>query len=163
MLAPQHLSDVNVARLEQFYEDARQRIKAVTDLAVLWLKSMTILAGGGVIALFTLLGKVEALTVNPIGLWFAFAGLIGSLVSVMAALFCGYLGQDCFYEAEFRTAENIYQEITGGETRQETPGWSEGKRWHIAALLLAMLSLILFSIGSACALMAVRPDLWSST
>lgn len=157
MLSPQQLNDVNVARLEQFYEDARQRIKAVTDLAVLWLRSMTILAGGGVIALFTLLGKVETLSVNPIGLWFAFAGLIGSLVSVMAALFCGYMGQDCFYEAEFRTAENIYQDITGGTARQETPGWSQGGRWHIAAVLLAVLSLVMFAVGSACALMAVRP------
>ena len=159
MLSPQHLNDVNVARLEQYYEDARQRIKAVTDLAVLWLKSMTILAGGGVIALFTLLGKVEALTVDPVGLWLAFAGLIGSLVSVMAALFCGYLGQDCFYEAEFRTAENIYHDITGAGVRQETPGWSQGQRWHIAAILLAVVSLILFASGCACALMAVRPGL----
>lgn len=157
MLSPEHLNAINVARLQQYYEDARTRIRAVTDLAVLWLKSMTILAGGGVIALFTLLGNIQGLTVNPAGLWFGFAGFIGSLVCVMAALFCGYIGQDHFYEAEFRTAENIYQDLTGGKGAQDLGGWKRGHPWHIAAIVLAVLSLLLFAGGSACALMSVRP------
>lgn len=158
MLSDDHLNEVNVARLQQYYEDARARIRAVTDLAVLWLKSMILLAGGGIVGLFTLLGNVGELTVQPRPLWFAFALLVASLVSSMTSLFCGYLGQDAFYDAEFTTAENIYKAVTHLEgAKDPTNAWAEGKRWHLPALAFAVLALACFTVGCGFALSAVRP------
>jgi hypothetical protein len=73
MITAEQLTDINIARLTEYYEAARARIRAVTELAMLWLKSMTILSGGAVIGLITLVANVPEKQLNQEAIWWAFA------------------------------------------------------------------------------------------
>jgi hypothetical protein len=71
----------------------------------------------------------------------------------MSALFCGYLGQDEFYEAEFQTAENIYLKLTTDKAEERSQAWDRGIRWSSAGIALALVCLASFGGGCVAALL----------
>lgn len=144
-------------RLAQWYEDARGRIKTVSDLALLWLRSMVLLSGGAIVALFTLIGRTGGVELSPLALWWSFALFALALVLTMVALFVGWMGQDHYYDAEFRSAERQYHHLVGRPYAEEVQAsWDKGSRTSIAAIIIAIAAMTSLAGGAATALFAVR-------
>lgn len=155
--AAEILARFEQARMDHYYQDARARIRATTDLAMLWLRSMFIICGGAIIALFTLLRPSDSFEVNGSALWLSFSLFSLALILTLVALFVGYMGQDTFFDAEFQTAEQIYEQRTGKAVRTVPASlWRVGNLQGIAARILAGLAMAALVGGGVSALIAVR-------
>lgn len=150
--------EANNIKLAQLYEDARKRHDGLLQLALLALKSLVALNGGAIVALFTLLGHVESLSVRAAPLWWGFAAFAGGLTFAVLSNVIGYLAQDQFFDIEGTTAEQTYVAICNPSAAapHSPAAHALAVKTHRVALVMMALSLIGFVAGAGLSLAAVR-------
>jgi len=151
------LTQVNVAKLNAYYADAQAQRGNVQELGVLWIKTMSILSGGAIVALISLGASGNLKLTEPQNLWVAFVMFACSLVLTMIALFLGYLGQDKFSDVEMAHASRLYADITGASPPKPTKAADDGERLMWAAIVAAFLGLATFAGGATFALLSAAP------
>ncbi len=144
-------SRFHVEKMSQYYQDARTRIQAVTDLSILWFKSMYLISGGAIVGLIAVLDPERTSLFDMQLLGWGFAGLIGSIVLTTIALYIGYIGQDIMHGAELRSANCLFEDNTGGQSEWPSAIWEQGSKVTIAAVFFAGLAIISQAAGLVCA------------
>lgn len=154
--------DRKIAALDQgfFQSSAMIRLESISNFAQSLWKSLMIVNGGAIVALFTLLGNSD-LSVDTYWLWWAFflfaVGLGGTLFSNLTA----YLTQSAYWQQDISGAWNAQEQMHG-----RPPKWEKdanrssalGTAFEWTALGSAIIGLAAFLGGSWCALTAVIPS-----
>lgn len=159
---PQKISEIKAgfekARMEQYYEDARTRLKIVSETGFLFIKSMLILSGGAIVILLALVkpGGGSVVVSNPSALLAAF-GLFGfSALLTIVSLYIAHLGQDEFHVAETKTAEHLFDAATSDSVRPwPTKAWDEASKIGKRAVVIAGLAIASFAGGFISSLIAL--------
>ena len=143
-----------VARLdyETLTSDAAERLKYQVDLGQSMLRSLTLVNGGALIALFTLIGNQgQGLVVNDGLLKGAFVSFVAGLVFSLVGSFGGFLSQFWYAFASTLVAWDKQEEMLGGEGSRRLDALKHYKRgsWALAIGVLAVvLSVVCFGVGS---------------
>jgi len=151
-----HLFELDRIRVGRLYDMVRDRQRVIADLAFKGIRTMEILGGGAVIALFTLLGHLDQLQPDLGLLWWSFRLFIAELVLVQLAVALGYLSQNALMRAEFVKAETSFHEAAGRRLDWTTKDESRGNRLLWGAIAAVVASIVLFAVGSGLALYAVQ-------
>lgn len=129
--------------------EAAERLKASLSLATSGLQYLTAVNGGAMIALFTLIGSGKV-KFDMSGLWIAFAFFAAGIVFSLSAYLFGHLAQDQFYLAAQSHAWNAQAILAGrAPVYDELKHKTRGSRLLIAAVSVAVLSLVGFIIGAS--------------
>jgi amino acid transporter len=160
-ITPQYRLEMDRERLSHLYELVRDRRKAVSDIALLGMKNLILLNGGAVVALFTLLGHFDQLTVSSALLQKAFSAFIIGAVLALSTILVGFVSSNLSWLGEQAGGDFIYFHHIGDPAlsaarKDEETKWITGSThlWKFAALV-SVLSLISFAAGSDFALKAV--------
>lgn len=146
-----------IARLD--YEDYRtessDRLKIQETLGLSTLRSLTLINGGAIIALFTFIGNVgqRSIGIDTRSVWWAFAWFVLGLVATVAAHGTSYLMQVYAYHTTVDQLWVAQSRSVGGDRPEDHDtkhAWSV--RWERATIGLAVASLTLFVVGAAVAL-----------
>lgn len=142
--------------------EAAERLKFAIGIVDNGTRSLMLINGGALIALFTFIGnarKVQVgLTLSPQLLWFAFVAFSVGLVLTMLAMLGAFLSQNAFYAAAQAIAWNAQDEMAGRPARQDTErDVRAGQHAQYAAVGAAVLSIVAFVGGCAFALAGVLP------
>jgi hypothetical protein len=154
--------ELDGGRLAHLYEMARDRRQVVGELALLGLKSLILLNGGAIVALFTVLAHFDQLSVVGWRLWLAFSVFCTGVVFALCALLVGFLSANSNWFAEQSDAEFIYFHNLGDvQTAEEKKADRQkaaksGTRLWVSAAVLAAASVLAFAVGSGVALWAVK-------
>ena len=146
-------------RYSELNADYVDRIRYQVEFAQTIVRTLALLNGGAVIALFTFVGQVNgrvALLFDPAQIKAAFAGYIVGLIMAVLALGSGFLAQVMFGHASANDAK-FWGALSRGVTIPK-PGRkhdSIGQGGLIAAAVLALASLAAFATGSWYALSGV--------
>lgn len=140
-----------------------ERIKIQASIADAALKSVILVNGGAIIALFTFIGNVGTkgvIRVETGALWTAFAIFIGGLVSALVAHLFAFLSQERFYRGSMMEIWRAQRVIHDGErptghTEDELREHGNGQACLMIGVVLAMLSIACFTVGSWFALSGV--------
>lgn len=135
-----------------------ERLRFQVAFAQKALASLVLVNGGAIIGMFTLIGTIAGhadthLALNSGRLWQAFAMFIASLVLALAAHLGAFLSQGFYYVV-------AAMEMDGIDPAKPDPRLNQYRRGEVAewlAISAAVLSLILFALGSCLALGAVLP------
>jgi len=158
------LLDFNKLKLQEEFARAREKAGFSVQFAVLALRSLTVINGGAIIALFTLIGATGSagaakfLTHSAL-LWPAFGSFALGLFLALLASFFAYLAQFHQADAEYSSPYNSYIDITGaGDQKLDYEG--NLKRFRIfrrLAFIVSAASLGMFLLGGGFALSAALP------
>lgn len=85
--------------------DSARRIEYATNFAQSGLNTLTLINGGAVIALFTLVGGEAKLSFQIGTLWMAFAAFAAGLTANTVAYVCAYLSQNFYYMVSYENAD----------------------------------------------------------
>jgi hypothetical protein len=141
---------VNIERMKQNNEDARARLKVAGELAVSGLRSITIINGGSIVALFTLVARGD---IKPAGLVAAFAFFAAGVTASLMSTLVGYWSQQLIVVYEQDVAAQTYEILAGLKPRE--PVFSEfPNRLVVVATLCALAGIVCFVGGSLSALLA---------
>jgi hypothetical protein len=160
--AEAYRNDLDLTRVSHLYELARGRRKEVADLALLGLKTLILLNGGAIVALFTVLAHFDQLTVVGWRLWVAFGVFCSGAVFALTSLLLGFLSSNSNWYAEQADANFIYFHSRGeNETAsklkaQREKAMKSGPKLWISAATLSAVSILAFAVGSGFALWAVK-------
>lgn len=156
MATPDQLAALDLAKYQQFHEIARARMKEISALSTLGLRSILLLSGGAIVSLFTLLGHAENLAFNGQLLWSAFALFAASLACAMVATFLAFFSQNSFLKEEWSMADTIFWEVAKGQPQPQLYKSSQVAKFsRPAAIVTAMCAVAFFILGGAAALFAV--------
>jgi hypothetical protein len=156
----ERFQSTNVVWMQQNGEISRIRLKIASDLAVAGLRGLTLINGGAIVALFTVLGQhssTDLLGQLDRGLMFrSFSAFAAGLVFCLVAYLAGYWSQQVISVYEQEMVHHIYAVMT--DRRPAEPKFvRSGNILLYAAVTLAALSLLSFITGSSFALNAVLP------
>lgn len=148
---------LEIARLdyEDFRAESADRLKIQEGLGTTALRSLILINGGAIIALFTFLGSAgsKAAAMDGRAAWFAFAWFVAGLASVVASTGAAYLMQMYAYHS---TVEQMWaaQSRSMGGDRQADIGRTHKLTtiFERATIALAAVSLLAFCVGSGVAL-----------
>jgi len=134
--------------------DILERLKFQASFADAAWRSLALVNGGAIVALFTFIGNARPKIDHSL-IWAGFVcfafGLALNIVSIMG----GFLAQAFYMKATTSSAWNKQTEMHGYEPQYvelQQREQTAGDRWEIVAIAAAVLSLIAFIIGAACAL-----------
>jgi hypothetical protein len=106
--AAAYRNDLDLTRVSHLFELVRGRRKEVADLTLLGLKTLILLNGGAIVALFTVLAHFDQLTVVGWRLWVAFGVFCSGVVFALTSLLLGFLSSNSNSFAEQADADFIY-------------------------------------------------------
>ena len=138
--------------------EALERLRFTVSLAENGLKGLTLINGGAIIGLFTVLGSASGkLSFAGGSLWVAFGAFVFGLVFTLLANLCAFASQDRFYTVSALQANEALDIIKGSEPdRSASLAANKHGHWALAgAIGSAILALAAFVIGSAYALFGV--------
>jgi len=155
------LLKVQITWAEQIYALARERMQTTQAAALMGVRNLLLINSGAIVALFTVLGHLDTLTVQTARLYWAFALFVaGALVAMLATLLT-FRSQNDFWTVEQQTADRVFQELSaryGGSAAPTTPlptavvaAWTRP-----ASIACAVLSLVFFALGSGMALAGIQ-------
>lgn len=154
--------DRKIAALDQtfFQSSAMIRLESISNFAQSLWKSLMIVNGGAIVALFTLIGNSD-LAVDKFWLWWAFLTFAIGLGATLLSNFGAYVTQSAYWQHDMSGAWNAQEQMHG-----RPPKWvkevahssSLGTMFEWGALGSAILALAAFLVGSWCALKAVIPS-----
>lgn len=138
--------------------EAAERIKHQIDLAAKGLSGLTLINGGALVALFTLIGSKPEIAISMHFLWAAFACFAAGLASTIVAYFGAFVSQGQYYEVAETKSWND-QRIMFGLTAivDPAPSLRRGLFAERLGVGSAVLALVLFIAGSGFALVGVAP------
>jgi hypothetical protein len=152
-----HSEAALIAWLQECHQDARARLEVSRELSIAGLKSLQLINGGAIIALFALLGTDSefAKRISDAEIYIAFAGFAVGLIAGLAAFICSYLAQESFSGYEQDVANNSFEALGGLPFSAADEGQLKvGAYFGKAALLSAVAGLICFLIGAGSCLLA---------
>jgi hypothetical protein len=146
------------AVVEHLHASMVVRLKGIFDVGLLALKTMALLSGGAIVALFTLLGHTDGLTLHSTSLWLSFVCFTTSLVAVIMAIVFSYLAQTLNVKLDERAVFHMHGMMMGhSELGPVEPKDVKLVNWTTYwAMGFLLLSLLLFAVGGALALGAVQ-------
>jgi hypothetical protein len=134
--------------------ESMERLRFSVEIAKTGLQSLTVVNGGALIALFTLIGTGR-LAFALLPLWLAFASFVLGVAASQTAFIYAFISQDKFYHVAARRALNHAARLANRapEEDEKTP-FDEGNKALAAAERMAGASIILFIVGAGLALAA---------
>lgn len=136
--------------------EAAERLKFSISLAQSGLQALTLINGGALVALFTLVGSATGLKFDLSSLWWAFSMFATGLVLNVLAFLGAHLSQDRYYEMAQCLAWDAQDALTGlTSSRDPMQSHRLGLLAQRCAIIAAILSLAAFITGSGFALSAV--------
>lgn len=152
--------DAMLAHAQHQLDCARDRLRFTHEFAAGAMKSVTLINGGALIALFTLVGHFAGQGANRLAIsgaelrssltWFC-VGLGSALVSQVLA----YISQDCLSAWSTLVARSSVKELLGREEKPPQIVLFIGAGTALAASIAVLCSLASFIFGSIEALSAV--------
>lgn len=134
--------------------ESMERFKVAAELAKAGLHTLTIVNGGALVALFTLIGTGK-LAFATFPLWSAFSAFVLGIAAALVAFLAGHASQNEFYVTSAWKAQNLAAELAGREaTNDVAASHAQGSRYLNVAISAAALSILLFVTGSGLALAA---------
>lgn len=134
--------------------ESLERLKIAAGLAQSGLHTLTIVNGGALVALFTLIGTGK-LAFATLPLWSAFSAFVLGIAAALVAFLAGHASQDRLSVACAMTAHNRAAELAGSKGKDDAANTHhEGNRLVNVASCSAALSILLFVTGSGLALAA---------
>jgi hypothetical protein len=137
--------------------DVLERLKFQATFAEIAWRSLTLVNGGAIVALFTFIGNARPAIDHSL-IWVGFgcfaAGLVSNILSIMA----GFFAQAFYMKSTTSAAWNKQLEMHGYEPQYAEVQVGEqraGDRWEWTAIITAVASLLAFVAGAACALQGV--------
>jgi hypothetical protein len=159
---PPTAEQTKVLELEHsaFREESLERLRIQESLADACFRSLVLVNGGAIIALFTLIGSNAQIAKSAPGpsLGIAFGAFALGLATTVGAIIAGYFMQVKYALVTTYQMWNKECEILGGEQvhNVEVP-FKWGVRWGWTAIALVLLALLSFVTGAAfCFLAFVR-------
>ena len=137
---------------ESFRDEARERLRMQESLAQTCFRSLVLVNGGAIIALFSLLGSNAEIAhqVPGLQLWLAFAAFAAGLTATIVANLAGFFMQLHYASMTERQMWNKELELAG---RVPAYDFEEcliaGDRWENVAILSVGLSLVFFAVGAS--------------
>lgn len=152
-------ADRKIAEVDSAFwrEDALKRLDGASGYAQAVWKSLMLMNGGAIVALFTLIGNSGA-AVERYWLWWAFGSFVLGLASTLGSNATGFVCQSYYMHQSTKRAWNA-QEIMHSRKPvfdEKKPGVL-GELWEIVSIVLAVCALLLFIVGSGFALAALKP------
>jgi hypothetical protein len=134
--------------------EALERLRFATALAQSGLQYLTVVNGGALVALFTLIGTGK-LAYSLVPLWTAFGAFVMGITAALTAYLFGYLSQNKFYFTASYRAMNLASQLGGRPQEQDaiTPQ-NAGMRMLNFSIAAAAASILLFVVGAGLALVA---------
>jgi len=147
--------DTNRRDYEAYIAEAAQRLQFQHDFAQSALKTLVLVNGGAIIALFTFLGHDRA-AFDLIWLKRSFAAFAVALGLAMFAYFGAFYSQASYMNAVYQQAINSRSAMAGLDHREdEGPTERRGDKFLRVGVGAALLSLATFFGGSVCALVGL--------
>lgn len=146
-----------IARLDWEYhkQEVADRLRIQEGLGQTVLRGLTLVNGGAMIALFTLLGN-GAVRFDVGLLWVAFGAFVVGLVATIGANALAYLMQVQYTTAAANEMWNAAEKSLGAEPRHNpSAAFGRGQRFETAMVAAALAGLAAFCIGAGVALAAV--------
>ena len=135
-----------------FTEEARDRLKMQESLAEAAFRSLVLVNGGAIIALFTLIGSNAEVAKQVPGpsLWFALAAFGAGLAATILSNIAGFVMQIHYATMTERQMWNKELELAGqAPVHDVATCLSAGDRWEKIALGSVVCGLVFFIAGSA--------------
>ena len=154
----QHEKNVEIARMdfERSRQEVADRLRFQVEFAQAVLKNLTLVNGAAIVSLFTFIGH-DGDRFDFKYIWWSFASFSLGLSLVLLAFLGGFFFQLFFMNASGCEMWNAQSAIVGEEGRNDVNAeLKKGNRALFAGIGLALLSLVAFIVGSACALLGVR-------
>lgn len=154
-----------IARLDlvDLTKEAADRLRFQADFAQSLLKTLTVVHGGALIALFTLIGHGDEQASSVLGssmIWYAFTSFVLGLIFTMLATFGAFYSQLHFYNSTLYQVWSRQREMLGGERdERHLEPFKKGNIAMSIGLVLAALSVLSFLAGSGFALAGVLDSL----
>jgi hypothetical protein len=137
--------------------DVLERLKFQADFAKVAWQSLSLVNGGAIVALFTFIGNAKP-TLNQHLIWIGFGCFAFGLAVNILSILLGFMSQGSYMRATALTGWNKQAEMHGYRPKYEDALQKEmkaGDKWHLAAIIACVSSLIAFVAGSAFSLSAV--------
>jgi hypothetical protein len=150
-----------IAKLDYaaYRAESSERLKYQIDLAQNCIRSLTLINGGAIVAIFTLIGNMSdrsSFLIDPARIWWAFgsfsAGLAFSIAAWFGAFFSQYHFGLCAEVQSWHEAEKMHGSSHNSDFMTH---YRSGSRSFAVGVTLAVLSLIAFISGSWFALSGV--------
>lgn len=147
-------------RIEALFRSSAERSRHVIEFALIGLKSLVLLNGGGIIGILTFLGHYKMPIRNEmvVGL----AHLVIGLAATLAAILFSYVAQHLFSNQDHAGANKIFFHEYGGHAdevrKTEFIEYSNhwlGRAFQVSAVSAAICALGCFAYGSMIALIAL--------
>ena len=151
---PHHVLELGYA---SFRDEARERLKMQETLAQACFRSLVLVNGGAIIALFSLIGSNARIASEVSGgqLWFAFAAFAAGLTAIIVANLAGFFMQVHYASTTERQMWNKELELAGREPLYDVEACLKaGEWWEKAAVWCVILSLACFGLGSSLSILA---------
>ena len=157
---PNH--DYHLVKLQQGFEDTRERLRFAVTFAVTALNCLTLLNGGAIIGLFTFLGNAKGDTPFPLDpglLWNSFCWFAIGLVCALVAHVGAYFSQNFFMQVDNAVVVNDYQALTGREPVPDQDGFRRaGTVAEYVGVAGGCFGVVAFVLGAWNALHGVLPQ-----
>lgn len=143
-----------MARLdfENLRQEVADRLKFQVEFAQAAMKNLTLVNGGAIVALFTILGH-DGGHFEMHRLWWAFVCFSLGLVFVLGAFLAAFYSQLFFMNSSAYQMWNSQLQIMGEPAKYEIiPEFKKGNRALAVGVSLALLSLVAFVTGAGFAL-----------
>lgn len=140
--------------IESETAESMERLRTAADLAKSGLHTLTIVNGGALVALFTLIGTGRLpFATGP--LWASFGAFVLGIAASLVAFLAGHASQNQFYLVSAHRAHNLAAQLAGRTpVAEETLHLTSGNRYLAGAVISAATSIVMFVIGAGLALAA---------
>jgi hypothetical protein len=135
-----------------FRDEARERLRMQETLAQTCFRSLVLVNGGAIIALFSLIGSNAAIAreLSGLQLWLAFAAFAAGLTATIVANLSGFFMQLHYASMTERQMWNKELELAGRAPAYDFEACLiAGDRWEKVAIMSVALSLIFFGVGAS--------------
>ena len=154
-----HVAKREIAALDFEYAktDAIERLKFQAQFAEVAWRSLALINGGAIVALFTFIGNAHP-SIDYRMMWISFGFFAGGLVFNILSILTGFLAQAFYMKATMSGAWNEQMQMHGYEPLHRELQKTEnrwGGRWEASAIVACLLSLAAFIGGAGFALQGV--------
>ena len=147
----QDVSTREIARLDYsaYLQESNDRLRFQTEFSHSALKSLTLVNGGGILALLTFIGNSNA-TFDPNPIWWAFASFAVGLTFTLAAHIGAYFSQAAFMNVTLHQMWDAQRAMLGEPPKQEYHSdFRAGNKILYSAIGCALASMAGFIAGAA--------------
>ncbi|TXC73560.1 hypothetical protein FSZ31_02095 [Sphingorhabdus soli] len=136
-------------------DEANTHLRFSHEFAQSGLKGLFLANGGAMVSLLTFIGNTNVSN-NPRALFWAFVWFSTGLALALASYVAGFLAQSFHMNAAFNQSKQAESDLAGVSQSFDSSSYErKGERAAILGLVLAVVSLVLFVVGSFVALIGI--------